>query len=450
MNKPQIQQPRRLLATALVGLALSTGCVEDLGDPGQPYAEVAAQVKAGPRTRPPSDCTKKNFVNAGITAVEALPYVGTPFAVLNSLIDFTSFFRSCDLTLEEVTKVAKKEANAAIIAFAKSQLKAIDKLIQDDQVINLAKLEARYTQVFTLMNALAEKSFETTAAVVAAATVAMTLEMMKLTVTYSSRKDYIKEARLLADETLPKLLANKKTQFNAYWDKSSIYQHYSYGVGGHYETYIVYPDGSHSKLVYLTYKKGWEEQRNAHLYNETIQLAAERKAASDALFANAPYQKFLNSLPAISNTAQSFRNIAFRRPTSQSSVTIPNNSNGGNAVDGQYDDRRTATTWNPYLPIGKPDYNPWWQVDLGLDDGRLIPIKQITVNFQKGTRRWRAMVELLNQEKKVVWSRRLDTTVGGPHYMNTASTAGRYVRVRLTDNDAYLSLSEVVVLPVRP
>ncbi|NJM48447.1 MAG: hypothetical protein HC860_21620 [Alkalinema sp. RU_4_3] len=148
------QVGKSLLSMALVGLTLSAGCVSELNEGGDEGSDERSDERGGPalaettsaiRTRPNSDCTKQKFAQAGVTAASAIPYIGTGIAVISDLIDFTSFFGSCGVTIEDVMRISKTVANEAIISFAKSELAAIDKLIQSDQTINLPKLEARYT-----------------------------------------------------------------------------------------------------------------------------------------------------------------------------------------------------------------------------------------------------------------------------------------------------------------
>jgi hypothetical protein len=445
------QVGKSLLSVALIGLTLSSSCVSDLeGGGDEPLDATVSEATSEIKTRPNSDCTKQKFAQAGVTAASAVPFIGTGIAVLSDLIDFTSFFGSCGVTIEDVMRISKTVANEAIVSFAKSELAAIDKLIQSDQTINLPKLEARYTTVFTKIGALADMDHTTTPIVVAAATVAMTLEMMKLKVAFNQRRGYVEEAKALAKTTIRQFLNKKKDQFNTYWNRSTavVKGPYVYPFAVPYnEATITYPDGS-KEVARRNYRTPTEAAQGKAAYQSDTNalLASRRKAAYDELFTNAPFQTLWNSLDRYYWEAHQHYSLAYRRPTAQSSYYIPPQlPTSGYAVDGYKDDRRTAATTTT-------EANPWWRVDLGRDtDGRAIPINGINVNFRSGTRRWRAVVELLGDDgRTVVWAGSIDSTSAGPHALTTGHKFGRYVRLRLINGDKLINLSELYVWPPIP
>lgn len=430
---------RYVLSALLAGVVLAgiPGCLGDLGDPDDheiSEKDSEARVK-------PTSCTKQKFVAAGVAAASAIPYVGTTAAVVSELIGFTSFFGGCGITMEEVMQTAKRESQRSVVDFAKSELAAIDRLIQDDQVINLAKLEARFTNVFTKIEGLANLDYTTTPAVVAAATVAMSLQFMKLQVAHFQRRGYVNETKNLAGAVIRGYLAKKSDQFNQYWNNSSVRMETTFIINPprvDYITYghITYPDRSTERLT-KRYGTSDERQRDFAAYQQYAQsyLAGKRKAAYDELFVNSPYKTLMDTLPTMSSQATNYLSLAFRRPAAQSS----NSSLAPLAVDGAMDDTRTAKTAN--------EANPWWQVDLGLtSEGALIPFKGISFFFQKGTRRWQGVVEAFNNRNQVVWSKAIDSTIAN-HIYSTGNIEARYWRLRLTNGTKGLSLSEFYVWP---
>jgi hypothetical protein len=433
---------RRILSTMLVGVAMASipGCVEELGSSDESDVSDVSETESEARVKPTS-CTKEKFAAAGVAAASAIPYIGASLAVVSELIGFTSYLGGCGLTIEEVMRSAKIAANQAVVDFAKSELAAIDRLIQDDQVINLAKLEARFTLVFSKIEGLANLDYTTTPAVAAAATVAMSLQFMKLQVAHFQRRGYIQETKNLASVVIKGYLTKKADQFNQYWNNSSTRMETTFVINPprvDYLTfgYITYPDKSKETLS-KRYGSSDEQKRDFAAYQRYVQdyLAGKRKAAYDSLFVNSPYKTLMDTLPKMSSQANNYLSLAFRRPAAQSS----NSSLAALAVDSVMDDARTAKTAN--------EVNPWWQVDLGLtSEGALVPFKGISIFFQKGTRRWQAVVEVLNNRNEVVWSKAIDSTIA-THIYSTGNVEGRYCRLRLTNGTKDLSLSEFYVWP---
>ncbi|NJM48446.1 MAG: hypothetical protein HC860_21615 [Alkalinema sp. RU_4_3] len=127
----------------------------------------------------------------------------------------------------------------------------------------------------------------TTPIVVAAATVAMTLEMMKLKVAYNQRRGYVEEAKALAKTTIRQYLNKKKDQFNTYWNKSTavVKGPYVYPFAVPYnEATITFPDGS-KEVARRNYRTPTEAAQGKAAYqNDTNALLAtpEFAGATDA------------------------------------------------------------------------------------------------------------------------------------------------------------------------
>ena len=215
------------------------------------------------------------------------------------------------------------------------------------------------------------------------------------------------------------------------------------------EATITYPDNT--KDVYrLSYRSpsAATQGKAAFLAENQAKLAAKRQAAYDELFTNAPFQALWNSLDKYWLEADQHLSLAYKRPATQSSEgRLPMHSSlissAKYAVDGLTEQFRYATT-------SAGEANPWWKVDLGRDtDGRAIPIKGVSVYFQPATRRWRASVEVLDDRGTKIWSRAIDST-SAAHYFDIGHVFGRYVQVRMTNNDKSLQLAEVYVWPPVP
>jgi hypothetical protein len=438
MNRTILHNKRNMmLSAALIGLTINAGCIGEAEDQEGPSgaSEVGLAAPVQPRS-----CDVKTWIAIGAAAARSIPRVGAAAPFVKELINLTSLGK-CGVTIEDVMKVSYKVADERIISFAKSEIAAIDELIQSDQAINLPKLEARFTAVYTKVVGLADLDYPSTPVLVSAATTALTLQMMKIQLSHYQRSPYVKETETLADVTVRGYLTKKQTQFNTYWNKSSVKIEKTFiinppRVDYNNQGWIYLPDGT-KEFFSKRYSSAQDRDNKftADVAEANAVLAKKRKDAYDALFVNAPFAALMDSLSAIKAEAGRYYSLAYKRPSSQSS-NASSSTPASLANDG--DSATIAKT-------GATDANPWWRVDLGLTaDGQPVPVGGVTITTDTSSKFAKMTIELLDSKDKVVKT----ITPGNQTSIAFISTFpiayAKSVRVRLT-NEKVLPLRDIYV-----